>query len=88
VALAERQEHTTSPTRRRKAIRAAMGDVSTYLGNTPTVARNSYVDPRVIDAYEAGTTIAPTLRRIGAQRRRRPDDARDAIERAVLRLLR
>src|SRR5215218_9586721 len=51
VALAERLEHTTSPTRRRKAVRAAMGEVSEYLGNTPTVARGSYVDPRVIDAY-------------------------------------
>lgn len=87
VALAERHDQATSPTRRRKAVRAAMGDVSAYLGNTPTVARGSYVDPRVIDAYEAGATIAPTLQRLAATRRRRPDDGREAIERAVLRLL-
>jgi DNA topoisomerase IB len=88
VALAERVDQATSPTRRRKAVRAAMGEVSEYLGNTPTVARGSYVDPRVIDAYESGETIAPTLQRLGAVRRRRPEDGRDAIERAVLRLLR
>ena len=89
VALAERRRRRR---RRRRAARRrsapAMVDVSrTYLGNTPTVARGSYVDPRVIDAYEAGTTIAPTLRRLG-DRRRRPEASRDAIERAVLRLLR
>jgi DNA topoisomerase IB len=88
VALAERLDHVTSPTRRRKAIRAAMGDVAAYLGNTPTVARSSYVDPRVIDAYEGGSTIAPTLQRLGATRRRRPEEARHRIERAVLELLR
>ena len=69
VALAERLDEVTSPTRRKRPIRAAMGDVSEYLGNTPTVARGSYVDPRLIDAYEAGTTIAPTLRRLGNRRR-------------------
>jgi DNA topoisomerase-1 len=87
VALADRVGEATSPTRRKRAVRAAMGDVSTYLGNTPTVARGSYVDPRVIDAFESGLTIAPTLQRLG-DRRRQPEASRDAIERAVLRLLR
>ena len=57
----------------------------TYLGNTPTVARGSYVDPRVVDLYERGVTIAPTLRRLGGDD---PLEHRDAIERAVLKLLR
>jgi DNA topoisomerase I len=86
VALAERAADTASPTRRAKAVRAAMVEVSGYLGNTPTVARGSYVDPRVIDAYEQGATIAPTLRRLGT-RRRDPERSRHVIERAVLRLL-
>jgi DNA topoisomerase IB len=87
VALAERATDRTSPTRRAKAVRAAMVDVSGYLGNTPTVARGSYVDPRVIDAYEQGATIAPTLQRLGTRRHRDPERSRHAIERAVLRLL-
>ena len=62
VALADRADDVGSATRRKKAVRTAMVEVAQYLGNTPTVARGSYVDPRVIDAFEAGTTIAPTLR--------------------------
>ncbi len=87
VALAERAVDGISATRRAKSVRAAMVEVSGYLGNTPTVARGSYVDPRVIDAYEQGATIAPTLQRLGDRRRRDPQRSRDAIERAVLRLL-
>jgi DNA topoisomerase-1 len=86
VALARQADDHASPTRRKKAVRAAMCEVSSYLGNTPTVARGSYVDPRVIDCYESGATIAPTLRRLGA-RADRPDEARETIERAVLKLL-
>jgi DNA topoisomerase IB len=44
-------------TGRRKAVVAAMKQVSGYLGNTPTVARASYVDPRVIDLYNHGTVL-------------------------------
>jgi DNA topoisomerase IB len=87
VSLAERADDVHSPTRRTKAVRAAMVDVSRYLGNTPAVARGSYVDPRVIDAFEQGETIEPTLRRLGSTRRRQPEPSRDVIERAVLRLL-
>jgi DNA topoisomerase I len=87
VALADRADDAGASTRRKKAVRAAMVEVAEYLGNTPTVARGSYVDPRVIDAFEGGATIAPTLAKLG-RRRRHPERSRDAIERAVLRLLR
>ncbi|MDQ1730807.1 MAG: topoisomerase, partial [Pseudonocardiales bacterium] len=56
------------------------------LGNTPTVARASYVDGRIIDLYSDGRTIARALTRID----RLPDgDPRRqaSLERAVLRLL-
>jgi DNA topoisomerase-1 len=46
-----------SRTARRKAVTAAMREVSEYLGNTPTVAKASYVDPRVVDLYHSGTVI-------------------------------
>ena len=69
VALGERAADVASETRRRRAVRAAMVDVAAYLGNTPTVARGSYVDPRVIDHFEEGLTIAPTLQRLGPRRR-------------------
>ncbi len=44
-------------TGRRKAVVGAMKEVSGYLGNTPTVAKASYVDPRVVDLYHHGTVI-------------------------------
>jgi DNA topoisomerase IB len=38
-----------------------MQEVAHYLGNTPAVCRSSYVDPRVVDHYLGGNTIAPAL---------------------------
>lgn len=40
-----------------KNIRNAVIKVSERLGNTPAVARSSYIDPRVIDQYNNGKTI-------------------------------
>jgi DNA topoisomerase I len=57
--------------------------VSEYLGNTPTIARNSYIDPRVIDLYEDGTTIANALHRAPED----PELRQDYLEKAVLRML-
>jgi DNA topoisomerase I len=74
---------------RERAVRAAIEDVSRHLGNTPAVCRASYIDPRVIDRYRAGTTIAPAIEGIslgaadGVGLR-----ARGRVERAVLELLR
>jgi DNA topoisomerase-1 len=42
----------------RRAVNRAVRTVAAALGNTPTVARASYIDPRVIDAFESGTVIA------------------------------
>ena len=58
-----------------------MKEVSAFLGNTPTLARTSYVDPRVVEAYERGRTITVRTTYDSA-------DARQAaLERAVLKLL-
>ena len=51
----------TSPTARKRAVARAMKEVAHYLGNTPAVCRSSYVDPRVVDKYVSGATIAPAL---------------------------
>jgi DNA topoisomerase-1 len=44
---------------RDRAIAQAMRDASAVLGNTPSIARKSYVDPRLIDQYTVGATIDP-----------------------------
>lgn len=43
---------------RKAAIREAIEEASRVLGNTPTIARASYVDPRVLGAYEHGRVVA------------------------------
>jgi DNA topoisomerase-1 len=65
VELARRQDQAgASEQRRRKAIGSAIKEVAEHLGNTPAVCRSSYVDPRVIESFETGETIAPALRKI------------------------
>ncbi|QLY34278.1 DNA topoisomerase IB [Nocardia huaxiensis] len=71
---------------RRAVIKQVMTDVAEVLGNTPAVARASYVDPRVVRAYENGTTIAAALRR--AARAHDAEEQRNIVDRAVIRLLR
>ena len=40
-----------------KNIKEAVNRVSETLGNTPAVARNSYIDPRIIEDYTQGRTL-------------------------------
>lgn len=42
---------------RRAAITAAVAEVAERLGNTPTIARGSYIDPLVISAFEDGRVV-------------------------------
>ncbi|MFC9256798.1 DNA topoisomerase IB [Amycolatopsis thailandensis] len=69
----------------KRTEKAVMTEVAEGLGNTPAVARRSYVDPRVITAYHEDRTIARATRRAG--KAADPNEARDIVERAVLRLL-
>ena len=83
TALAMSDEPGDTKRSRQRAVKAAVQEVADYLGNTPTIAKNSYIDPRVIDLYEDGTTIASV-----ARKRHRSADVRQAeLERAVLRML-
>jgi DNA topoisomerase-1 len=44
---------------RKAAIGQAMREAADVLGNTPSIARKSYVDPRLLDHFAAGETIDP-----------------------------
>jgi DNA topoisomerase IB len=68
---------------RERAIREAIVRVAEALGNTPAVCRSSYVDPRVLDRFRDGVTIAARLPRSGKIGPR----SRVGIERAVLKLV-
>jgi DNA topoisomerase IB len=65
---------------------AVMKEVAEELGNTPAVARGSYVDPRVVAGYEQGLTIAAATRR--AERARKPDAAQEILDKATRMLIR
>jgi hypothetical protein len=64
-----------------------MKEVSAYLGNTPTVAKASYVDPRVVDLFHDGCTIEPALMEIGEGASEDAPGTQGAVEDAVLELL-
>ncbi|TDK24674.1 DNA topoisomerase IB [Arthrobacter crusticola] len=60
VAAMELARHdlvSTSRTARQKAVTATMRAVADHLGNTPSVARSSYVDPRLVDRFMSGEVI-------------------------------
>jgi DNA topoisomerase IB len=76
-----------SPTRRRRTVAAAMRSVADLLGNTPSVARASYVDPHVLDLYARGE-LAGLVGGVELPDEPRAPVIPPATERAVLRLLR
>jgi DNA topoisomerase I len=65
---------------------AVMKEVAEELGNTPAVARSSYVDPRVVEGYESGLTIAAGVRR--ANRIKAPGERQAILENSTARLIR
>ena len=84
AALAETPEPGATKVSQKRAVAGAMKEVSSFLGNTPTLARTSYVDPRVVDAYQRGKTIDKATKRIYET----TDERQAALERATLKLLR
>jgi DNA topoisomerase IB len=83
ASLAQSDEPGETGASRKRAEVRAMKEVAEFLGNSPALARSSYVDPRVVDAYEEGRTIKAASRRKTAT----PDERQTILERAVLRLL-
>ncbi|MGY1709706.1 DNA topoisomerase IB [Geodermatophilus sp. SYSU D00758] len=74
-----------SRTARKRTVAAAYREVAEQLGNTPAVCKASYVDPRVVDRYENGETVADALTEAAGA-----DDDREAqrvVEAAVCALL-
>jgi DNA topoisomerase-1 len=86
VALAAIGSDASSKAARKRAINRAVRAVSELLGNTPAVARRSYIDPRVFDRYLSGWTIAGALERT-RELDFADDRIRGRIESAVLDLL-
>jgi len=81
------QDPPENPTQAKRRIAAVMRQVAEKLGNTPAVARSSYVSPAVVEQYLDGRTIEDFrprhLRVVGAR-----DVGLDREEQATLSLLR
>ncbi|MEV0615441.1 DNA topoisomerase IB [Nonomuraea sp. NPDC050404] len=75
-------------TKKQRAVVRVMREVAEYLGNTPTVARASYVDPRVVEAYDQDRTIAAALTELGADADFGQLATAGPVERAVIDLIR
>jgi DNA topoisomerase IB len=71
----------TSKTGRARAVAQMYREVSDHLGNTPAVARKSYVDTRLVDLFDRGVTIDAESTDIARA------DIRDEVERVTHDLL-
>jgi DNA topoisomerase-1 len=80
--LASQEGEVTSVTSRTRVVSAVVKDVADSLGNTPAVCRASYIDPRLIDRFLNGETIA-----LPRGRDLTDDRVRAAVEAGVLDLL-
>jgi DNA topoisomerase-1 len=79
--------HASSKAARKRAIVRAVQEVALYLGNTPAVCRASYIDPRIIDRFLAGQTIAPAFESLTGPVGPNVPATQGPIEEAVLELL-
>jgi DNA topoisomerase-1 len=86
VALSVSGLAATSKTARKRAKTRAVKEVAHYLGNTPAVARASYIDPRVFDRFDGGVTISGALPELMEDWASQPE-VQQAVEAAVLDLL-
>jgi len=59
LALAN-AEPSSAPQDRQRTIAASVREVANWLGDTPAVARSSYIDPRLIAGYESDGYL-PTI---------------------------
>jgi DNA topoisomerase I len=79
------QEPEDSEAGRRRIVAAVVKDVAEHLGNTPAVARSAYIDPLVVEQFEADETVADVLAELDE------DDlgqgVPEELERAVLDLI-
>lgn len=77
-------ERAKSIKERQKAVTACVRKVASRLGNTPAIARSSYIDPRVIKAYIESDDLSEMRRTV------KEIDEKNSLstdERCVLRLL-
>jgi DNA topoisomerase I len=74
-------------TARKRAKTLAIKEVAHHLGNTPAVARSSYIDPRIFDRFDGGLTISGALPDLAEGSEEDRAEAAREIEEGVLDLI-
>jgi DNA topoisomerase IB len=89
IGIAVKAEDAAGSRKRHaQAIVDTVKEVAFFLGNTPAVAKSSYIDPRVFDRYDSGWTIAARVDELGGAEAFIDPEGRIALEDAVRDLLR
>lgn len=78
------EERVDDEKERKRVINECIKHVAKRLGNTPAVTRSSYIDPRIIDAYDTSDELAKVRATV---EKMRPKKYRKPEERWVLELL-
>ncbi|MGI8336364.1 DNA topoisomerase IB [Actinomadura scrupuli] len=87
LAVSVQAGNPGSEAARRRAVARVVSEVADYLGNTPAVARASYIDPRIIELYEKDVTIGRVLGELGADTHVGELATQGTVEKAVRGLL-
>jgi DNA topoisomerase I len=87
LSLALTADGGTSRTARKRTMAASVRQVAAFLGNTPTVCRNSYIDPRVFDRFRGGITIRKAVGEVESVDPETMPKLHGKVEEAVLDLL-
>lgn len=77
-------EKTRKKTERKKNMTSCIKRVAEKLGNTPAIARSSYIDPRILNAYEKGRDLSEIYDAVSKIQKK---DYLNPEERCVLKLL-
>ncbi|HEY3904108.1 MAG TPA: DNA topoisomerase IB [Streptosporangiaceae bacterium] len=88
VGLAVSEYAAESEPAAKRATARVIREVADYLGNTPAVARASYIDPGIVDGYYNGKTIRQALSALGEDHKFGELASTGKAEEAVMRLLR
>ncbi len=86
VVLGRDAEMARSKTANQRVVTAAIKEVADYMGNTPAVCRSSYIDPRIVDRFRAGETVAGAIQDLEHATENWPEQ-QSRVESAVLDLL-
>jgi DNA topoisomerase-1 len=77
-------ERAASERERKKTVTACVKKVARRLGNTPAIARSSYIDPRIIKSFMDGNDLREVRQTVGSIAHK---DKLSPDEQCVLRLL-